>query len=334
MSLETPEKIRNLQRKLYCKAKAEPAFRFYLLYDKICREDILRHAYALARDNAGAPGVDGVSFEQIDASGVEAWLADLREDLVSKTYRPDPVRRATIPKPGGGERPLGIPTIRDRVVQTAAKIVLEPIFEAEFEDSAYGYRPRRSAVDAVKETHRLLCRGYTDVVDADLSKYLDAASYCPHVYSMPPKRLGWLAITLIRNPLLPPLVTWAASISPRFTRCNTVWRVTPSARVASCIVMKPSPAASVNFALSSSVKRMRQGAPGVACSPGIRPSLSQRCKVDGATFSVAAAAATVMISPAATSDSGWKHGCANGCASWRHDWPRSDGRGRSSAPGD
>jgi len=173
MSLATPDKIRNLQRKLYCKAKAEPAFRFYLLYDKICREDILRHAYALARDNAGAPGVDGMTFEQIDASGVEVWLAGLREELVSKTYRPDPVRRATIPKPGGGERPLGIPTIRDRVVQTAAKIVLEPIFEADFEDSAYGYRPRRGAVDAVKETHRLLCRGYTDVVDADLSKYFD-----------------------------------------------------------------------------------------------------------------------------------------------------------------
>jgi len=173
MSLETPDKIRTLQRKLYCKAKAEPAFRFYLLYDKICREDILFHAYELARDNAGAPGVDRVTFKQIEASGVEAWLAGLREELVSKTYRPDPVRRATIPKPGGGERPLGIPTIRDRVVQTAAKIVLEPIFEADFEDSAYGYRPRRSAVDAVKEAHRLVCRGHTDVVDADLSKYFD-----------------------------------------------------------------------------------------------------------------------------------------------------------------
>ena len=177
MSLATPEKIRSLQRKLYCKAKAEPAFRFYLLYDKICREDILHHAYALARANAGASGVDGVTFKQIDALGVEAWLAGLREELVSKTYRPDPVRRVMIPKPGGGERPLGIPTIRDRVVQTAAKIVLEPIFEADFEDNAYGYRPRRSAVDAVKETHRLICRGYTDVVDADLSKYFDTV---PH----------------------------------------------------------------------------------------------------------------------------------------------------------
>src|SRR5512139_1820775 len=112
MSLETPDKIRTLQRKLYCKAKAEPAFRFYLLYDKICREDILHHAYA------GAPGVDGVNFKQIEALGVEAWLAGLREELVSKTYRPDPVRRVMIPKHGGGERPLGIPTIRDRVCIT------------------------------------------------------------------------------------------------------------------------------------------------------------------------------------------------------------------------
>jgi RNA-directed DNA polymerase len=175
MSLETPEKIRTLQRKLYRKAKAEPAFRFYVLYDKICREDILRHAYGLARSNAGAPGVDGVSFAQIEEQGLEAWLAGLREDLVSKKYRPDPVRRVMIPKPnGGGERPLGIPTVRDRVVQTAAKLVLEPIFEADFEDDTYGYRPARGAVDAVKEVHRHICRGYTDVVDADLSRYFDS----------------------------------------------------------------------------------------------------------------------------------------------------------------
>jgi RNA-directed DNA polymerase len=174
MSLATPTTIRTLQRKLYRKAKAEPAFRFYLLYDKIHREDILRHAYALARANAGAPGRDGMTFARIEASGLERWLAGLREELVSKTYRADPVRRVSIPKPDGGERPLGIPTIRDRVVQTAAKLVLEPIFEADFEDSAYGYRPVRGAVDAVKEVHRLICRGHTDVVDADLSRYFDS----------------------------------------------------------------------------------------------------------------------------------------------------------------
>src|SRR3984957_14252191 len=173
MSLATPMKIRIFQRKLYRKAKAVPDYRFYLLYDKICREDILRHAYELARANAGAPGVDGVNFAAIEAAGIERWLSGLREELTAKTYRPAPVRRVMIPKPGGGKRPLGIPTIRDRVVQTAAKLVLEPIFEADLEDGAYGYRPRRSAVDAVKEVHRLVCRGYTDVVDPDLSKYFD-----------------------------------------------------------------------------------------------------------------------------------------------------------------
>ncbi|MGX9121010.1 reverse transcriptase domain-containing protein [Mesorhizobium sp. BHbsci] len=173
MSLETSDKIRTLQRQLYCMAKAESAFRFYVLYDKICRNDILRHVYALARANAGSPGVDGVTFARIEAEGVEKWLAGLCRELVSKTYRPQPVRRVILPKPGGGQRPLGIPTIRDRVVQTAAKLVLEPIFEADFEDGAYGYRPRRNARDAVKETHRLICRGHTDVVDADSSKYFD-----------------------------------------------------------------------------------------------------------------------------------------------------------------
>src|SRR4051812_30894493 len=118
MSLETPEKIRSLQRKLYCKAKAEPAFRFYTLYDKICREDVLGHAYALARANAGAPGVDGVTFAQVEASGVEAWLAGLREDLVAKTYRPDAVRRAVGPQAGGGESPAGLPPIPDGGGQT------------------------------------------------------------------------------------------------------------------------------------------------------------------------------------------------------------------------
>jgi RNA-directed DNA polymerase len=173
MSLQTPDGIRKLQRKLYLKAKAAPAFRFYLLYDKICREDILRHAYVLARANWGAPGMDGATFTAIEAAGLEEWFAGLRKDLVAKTYRPEPVRRVMIPKPGGGERPLGIPTIRDRVVQTAAKLVLEPIFEADLDPAAYGYRPGRSGADAIKEVHALLCRGYTDVVDADLSKYFD-----------------------------------------------------------------------------------------------------------------------------------------------------------------
>jgi len=173
MSLVTPESIRRLQRKLYLKAKAEPAFRFYVLYDKIWREDILAHAWALAKANGGAAGVDGMTFAEIEAAGMQEWLAGLREELRSRTYRPQPVRRTMIPKPGGGERPLGIPTIRDRVTQTAAKLVVEPIFEADLDESAYGYRPRRGGADAIKEVHRLIRRGYTDVVDADLSKYFD-----------------------------------------------------------------------------------------------------------------------------------------------------------------
>jgi RNA-directed DNA polymerase len=130
MSLATPDKIRDLQIKLYRKAKDEPEFRFYQLYDKVYREDILRHAYTLAKANGGAPGVDGESFADIESAGVEEWLNGLRKDLHDKTYQPQPVRRKTIPKPGGGERALGIPTIRDRMAQTAAKLILEPICPA------------------------------------------------------------------------------------------------------------------------------------------------------------------------------------------------------------
>ena len=173
MSLRTPEKIRKLQRKLYLKAKAEPSYRFYQLYDKIYREDILLHAHRLARANKGAPGVDGIGFEEIEAAGLEEWLAGIATELRSKTYRPQPVRRVEIPKPGGGQRALGIPTIRDRVVQTATKLVIEPIFEADFEPNVYGYRPGRSAQDAVREVGVLLKRGYSDVVDADLARYFD-----------------------------------------------------------------------------------------------------------------------------------------------------------------
>lgn len=176
MSLATPDKIRDLQIKLYRKAKKEPEYRFYQLYDKVYREDILNHAYKLAKSNDGAPGVDEESFEDIESrgpQGVKEWLNGLGKDLHDKTYEPQPVRRVMIEKPGGGERPLGIPTIRDRVAQTAAKLILEPILEADLEPNAYGYRPRRSAQDAIQKVDELLYQGYTDIVDADLSKYFD-----------------------------------------------------------------------------------------------------------------------------------------------------------------
>jgi len=233
MSLQKPEKIRSLQRKLYCKAKAEPAFRFYVLYDKIYRTDILRHAYALARANAGAAGVDEETFAQIEASGLEQWLAGLREELVSKTYRPRPVRRVMIPKPGGGERPLGIPTIRDRVVQTAAKLVLEPIFEADFEDSAYGYRPGRRGTDAIKEVHRLICRGYTDVVDADLSKYFDEIPHADLLKSVARRIVDRHVLRLIKLWLKAPVEERDSDGKRRMTGGKNSTRGTPQGGVAS-----------------------------------------------------------------------------------------------------
>ncbi|MBI4806068.1 MAG: group II intron reverse transcriptase/maturase [Desulfovibrio sp.] len=182
MSLETPKKIRKLQRALYGKAKQAPEYRFYLLYDKVYREDILYHAWRLSREKRGAPGVDGQTFEDIEGYGVEKWLGELGEEVKEERYKPQPVRRVMIPKPGGvGERPLGIPTIRDRVVQTAAKLVLEPIFEADFEDSANGYRPGRSALDAVEKVHGALWNGHRQVVDADVTKYFDTI---PHAELM------------------------------------------------------------------------------------------------------------------------------------------------------
>ena len=170
-NLSTPRSVRKLQRALHAKAKAEPGFRFYALYDKVYREDILAHAYAQCRSNKGAPGVDGQTFEDIEAYGVERWLGELAQSLRKEKYRPEPIKRVDIPKTNGGQRPLGISTIRDRVCMTAAMLVLEPIFEADLPAEQYAYRPRRRAQEAVDEVEELLHRGYTDVVDADLADY-------------------------------------------------------------------------------------------------------------------------------------------------------------------
>jgi RNA-directed DNA polymerase len=175
--LKPPEHVRDLQRKLYRKAKQEPAFRFYLLYDKVHRADLLGHAWGLVRANGGAPGVDGTTIAAVEAGGVDPFLAHLAEELRTHTYRPGPVRRVFLPKRSGGERPLGIPTVRDRVVQTAVLLVLEPIFEAEFQPCSYGFRPKRNAHQALTDVARALTWGYTQVFDADLTAFLETATY-------------------------------------------------------------------------------------------------------------------------------------------------------------
>jgi len=174
MSLTPTSTVQKLQAALQAKAKGAPTYRFYALYDKLYRGDVLEHALARCRENDGAPGVDGQTFGDIEMYGEEKWRGELAEELRTKTYRPQPVRRVWIPKSDGKQRPLGIPTIRDRVVQMAAVLILEPIFEVDLQPEQHAYRPDRSALDAVRAVHSLVKTGHTEVVDADLSGYFDS----------------------------------------------------------------------------------------------------------------------------------------------------------------
>jgi len=181
MSLTTPSSVQKLQTALHAKAKGSPDFRFHALYDKVYRRDVLVYAYERCKANGGAAGVDNQTFENIEQYGGETWLDELAQELKSQTYQPQPVRRVYIPKPDGKQRPLGIPTIRDRVAQMAAVLVLEPIFEADLQPEQYAYRANRSALDAVQRVHKLINTAHGQIVDADLSSYFDSV---PHAELM------------------------------------------------------------------------------------------------------------------------------------------------------
>ncbi|MFO0217715.1 MAG: reverse transcriptase domain-containing protein, partial [Burkholderiales bacterium] len=183
-NLSTPIGVQKLQMALHAKAKSEADYRFYALYDKIYRKDILAHAYAQCRSNKGAPGLDGQDFADVEAYGVERWLAELAQALREERYRPEPIRRVFIPKPNGKLRPLGISTLKDRTCMTAAMLVLEPIFEADLPAEQYAYRPGRNAQQAVNDVGERLHRGQTEVVDADLADYFGSIPHAELMQSL------------------------------------------------------------------------------------------------------------------------------------------------------
>jgi RNA-directed DNA polymerase len=179
---KAPISLQDLRRSLYVKAKAETTWRFWGLYVHICKMETLREAYQMAKSNNGAPGIDGVTFTAIEESGPETFLKQIRDELVTNTYRPMPARKKEIPKDGGKVRVLSIPAIRDRVVQGAFKLILEPIFEADFQPGSYGYRPKRTAHQAVNRVAQAFVEEKTRIIDIDLRAYLDTASYCPLIH--------------------------------------------------------------------------------------------------------------------------------------------------------
>src|SRR5215471_2453207 len=198
MSLTTPPSVQKLQTVLHDKAKESPNFRFYALYDKVHRQDVLVFAYECCKANGGAAGVDGQTFEDIEGYGVGKWLDELAQGLRSRTYQPQPVRRVWIPKPDGKQRPLGVPAIKDRVAQTAAVLVLEPIFEADLQPEQYAYRSDRSALDAVRHVHKLLNTGHEQIVDADLSGYFDSIPHAELLKSVARRIVDGAMLHLIK----------------------------------------------------------------------------------------------------------------------------------------
>ena len=197
-NLTTPASVQKLQTALHDKAKGSPDFRFHALYDKVYRKDVLAFAYECCKANGGAAGVDSQTFEDIAAYGVERWLDELAQELKSRTYQPLPVRRVYIPKPDGKQRPLGMPAIRDRVAETAAVLVLEPIFEADLPSEQYAYRQDRSALDAVQHVHKLINHGHGEIVDADLSSYFDTLPHAELLKSVARRVVDGAMLHLIK----------------------------------------------------------------------------------------------------------------------------------------
>lgn len=220
-TLATPDSIRKLQRALYQRAKNDPRFRAYALYDKVYRADILAHAYALAKANGGSPGPDGCTFAEIEADGRERLLEELRDELQTKTYRPGPVRRVYIPKLSGGERPLGIPNIRDRVVQTAVKLLLEPLFEAEFAPDSYGFRPKRDAHQALDAIREALHDGMSWVIDADVHAYFDMIPHDRLMKTVAERVVDGAMLALVKRFLEAPIVDERDGGRPKRPRQGT-----------------------------------------------------------------------------------------------------------------
>jgi RNA-directed DNA polymerase len=199
MSLVTPASVQKLQTTLHARAKGSPNIRFYSLYDKVYRKDVLEYAYECCKANGGAAGVDGQTFEDIETYGVEHWLDELAKELENRTYQPLPVRRVYIPKPDGKQRPLGVPAIRDRTAETAAVLVLEPIFEADQQPEQYAYRRDRSALDAVRHVHKLINTGHVEIVDADLSSYFDTLPHSELLKSVARRVVDGAMLHLIKR---------------------------------------------------------------------------------------------------------------------------------------
>ena len=219
--LETPLNIQTLQRKLYCKAKQTSNFRFYALYDKVYRIDILTHAYNLVKHNRGAPGIDGVSYADIEKYGVEKYIKELSQELKAKEYKPNAVKRVYIPKSNGKKRPLGIPTLKDRIVQMATKIVIEPIFEANFEPNSYGFRPKRNAHQAIEDIEKNLAYGYTTVIDADLSQYFDTIPHTKLLLLVAKRVVDKNILRLIKQWLKAPIVEELDNGKKKYTKNHT-----------------------------------------------------------------------------------------------------------------